>query len=390
MAGTVRKRIWKTGKGIEKAAWVVDYFDQNGRRRRKTFPTKRAADAWLTDTRTDIKNGIHVPDRDSITIEQAARLWLERRELRGVERGSLRVYEQHVRLYIVPLIGARRLSQLASPVIEAFCDRLLRQTSKNRAKDVLASLKMILNDMQRRGFVGHNAALPVKIEDNERDDRPVEVGIDVPSKEEVRAIVRHATETRRRARLVTAIFTGLRASEMRALCWPDLDFGRQALTVRRRADWWGTIGRPKSKHGYRDIPMTPLLVNTLKEWRLTCPRHQKDGLDLVFPNREGGVLSHMGLQHSFDDVQLAAGVVDFADGTPRPKYGLHALRHFFASWGIEQGFSPKRLQALLGHGSIKMTFDIYGHLFPSEEDDHARFAAGERALLNPARPLARG
>jgi len=66
----------------------------------------------------------------------------------------------------------------------------------------------------------------------------------------------------------------------------------------------------------------------------------------------------------------------------RPKYGIHALRHFCASWLIEQGFSPKRLQALLGHSSIQMTFDRYGHLFPSLEDDHAKFAAGELALVN--------
>ena len=65
----------------------------------------------------------------------------------------------------------------------------------------------------------------------------------------------------------------------------------------------------------------------------------------------------------------------------RAKYGLHALRHFFASWAIERNFSPKRLQALLGHSSIQMTFDTYGHLFPSLEDDHAKFAAGELALV---------
>ena len=64
-----------------------------------------------------------------------------------------------------------------------------------------------------------------------------------------------------------------------------------------------------------------------------------------------------------------------------PRYGLHALRHFFASWLIEQGFSPKKLQCLLGHSSIAMTFDTYGHLFPSPEDDQAKFAAGELALL---------
>jgi integrase len=328
MAGTIRKRTWVTRKGETKSAWLADYYDQNGERHRKSFATKKAADDWLVDTSSEIKSGVHVPDSQSITLKQACRLWLERRELRGVERGSLRVYEQHTRLYIEPLIGARRLSQLPSPVIEAFCDKLLRQTSKNRAKDVLASLRMILNDMQRRGFVGHNAALPVKIEDNERDDRPVAVGVDLPSKAEVQTLLRSTVELKPRARLVTAIFTGLRASELRALTWPDIDFDRRILTVHRRADWWGTIGKPKSKHGYRDIPMTPLLVNTLQEWQRVCPRFPEAALDLVFPNPEGGVLSHMGLQHAFEGAQSAAAVLD-AEG--KPKYGLHALRHFFAS-----------------------------------------------------------
>jgi hypothetical protein len=53
----------------------------------------------------------------------------------------------------------------------------------------------------------------------------------------------------------------------------------------------------------------------------------------------------------------------------------HAVRHFAASVWIEAGFSPKRLQALLGHSSIQMTFDRYGHLFPSVEDDHGKLPA---------------
>jgi integrase len=67
---------------------------------------------------------------------------------------------------------------------------------------------------------------------------------------------------------------------------------------------------------------------------------------------------------------------------------LHSLRHFFASWAIEQSFTPKRLQALLGHSSIQMTFDVYGHLFPSLEDDHAKFALGELLITAVRAPEA--
>jgi integrase len=70
------------------------------------------------------------------------------------------------------------------------------------------------------------------------------------------------------------------------------------------------------------------------------------------------------------------------------KYGLHPLRNFFASSAIEQGFSPKRLQALLGHSSIGMTYDVYGHLFPSLEDDHAKFAVGEADILAAGKAVA--
>jgi integrase len=54
-----------------------------------------------------------------------------------------------------------------------------------------------------------------------------------------------------------------------------------------------------------------------------------------------------------------------------PKYGLHALRHAAASLFIEQGFSAKRVQVLMGHSTIQVTFDIYGHLFPSHDGDRA-------------------
>jgi integrase len=91
----------------------------------------------------------------------------------------------------------------------------------------------------------------------------------------------------------------------------------------------------------------------------------------------GRVLSHSAVWRSFQDAQVLAGIVD-EEG--RGKYRFHALRHFFASAGIAAGFQPKRLQALLGHSSIQMTFDVYGHLLPDPEDDRTRMAAIERLV----------
>jgi integrase len=98
----------------------------------------------------------------------------------------------------------------------------------------------------------------------------------------------------------------------------------------------------------------------------------------VFPTSTGNVQHHSNLAaRGFAPLQRALGLVDERN---RPRYGLHSLRHFFASWAIEMGFPPKRLQALLGHSSIAMTFDTYGHLFPNLADDHAKFAAGEAGI----------
>jgi integrase len=68
----------------------------------------------------------------------------------------------------------------------------------------------------------------------------------------------------------------------------------------------------------------------------------------------------------------------------RPAHGFHSLRHFYASLLIESSFTPKRIQTLLGHSSIQMTFDTYGHLFKNPDDDLGRLAELEERLLRPA------
>ncbi len=218
-----------------------------------------------------------------------------------------------------------------------------------------------------------------------RHKRKIKVGVDLPTKDEARDILA-TVEGRWRPLLVTAIFTGLRASELRGLTWGHVKFEDREIQVRQRADRYNQIGSPKSHAGERDVPMSPMVVNALKEWKLACP---KGDLDLVFPNGAGNIegLSNI-YRRGFGALQKKCGMVadtgrEDRDGNPimRPKYGMHALRHFCASWLIEQGFPPKRLQSILGHESMQMTFDTYGHLFPNPDDDHAKLAAGELSLV---------
>ena len=97
------------------------------------------------------------------------------------------------------------------------------------------------------------------------------VGRGIPSKEEVQPILANA-EGRWRPLFVTAIFTGMRASELRGLTWDNVDFERKVIAVRQRANLWGEIAAPKLAAGEREIPMSPMVVNALREWRLACPK----------------------------------------------------------------------------------------------------------------------
>jgi integrase len=128
--------------------------------------------------------------------------------------------------------------------------------------------------------VAQNVALAVKITTSKRDKKKPKVGVDIPTPDEIRAIV-HAAPGRIRLLLVTVIFSGLRSSELRGLSWEDVDLDKGELHVRRRADRYKKIGRPKSEAGDRTIPIGPVVVNTLREHRLSCPKSE---LDLVFPN----------------------------------------------------------------------------------------------------------
>jgi integrase len=366
--------------GEEKAAWVADYFDQHRKRHLKTFATKKAAQAWLVETQGEVLRGIHTPERASINVYEAAQLWLKRGMVEGLEKGTLKGYGALVRLHIGPSkIGNVKLALLSTPMIEDWRDQLVAKLSRRLARKVLGTLKSILSEAQRRGLVAQNVAWPVRVDAKKRDQKKIEVGRDISGKPDVRKILTALNDNRwarHRASIVTAAFTGMRASELRGLPWSALDLGKKTITVRQRADEWGTIAMPKSHAGQREIPMSPNVFNTLKEWKLACP---KSDLDLVFPNTMGKVQALSNIAHRVcRPLQRQAGLVD---DNCEPLFNFHALRHFAASWMIELGFSPKRLQALLGHSSVQMTFDRYGHLFPSTEDDHERFARGEIGLV---------
>jgi len=394
---SVRKRKWTTAKGEAKEAWQADYVDGEGKRQRQSFDKKKDADAFLLKAMSEVRDGVHVPDSETITVSAAGNLWLKSGTSDGLERTTLDQRRQHLTLHIVPFIGNTKLNKLTVPSIRAFQDTL-RENGRSAAmiKRSTVSLGSILADSQLRG---HSVRNPVhemsrakssrtKIE--KRQQKRLEIGVDIPTTAEIKALIA-AAEGRWRPLIITAVFTGLRASELRGLRWADVDLASAMLHVRQRADRYHAIGMPKTDAGQRKVPLTPMTVNTLREWKLACP---KGDLDLVFPTGSGKVEGHSNMvNRGLIPTMIAGGVAtvtgrdDEGKPTVAAKYtGLHALRHWFASWCINRRseggleLSPKQVQERMGHSNIAVTLDTYSHLFPTQ-DEQSALAAAERSMF---------
>lgn len=412
---SVRKRTWTTGKGEAREAWVVDYVDQQGARHIETFDRKKDADAYEATVRVDVRKGVHTAPSKSPTVEEAARKWIAAKTPEW-ERTTRDTYQSHVDLHIVPYLGRTKLAQLTVPMAREFQDNLrtgapapgdnaVNPRSDAMTRKIMTTFGAILADAQERGDVAQNVVYSLRKGRRRGQERQAEkrakgklkIGVDIPLPDEVRAVL-GAAQGRWRPLLFTAIFTGLRASELRGLRWQDVDLKKATVHVAQRADRHGDMGAPKSEAGERTVPMPPSLVSVLREWKLACPKGE---LGLVFPNGQGNPERRENIvRRGLEPTMLRAGVsVRAVDGKGKPqnddngkpitlpKYtGMHALRHFYASWCINRKVDgglelpPKVVQHRLGHASITITMDTYGHLFPSA-DDGAELAEAERALL---------
>ena len=372
---SVRKRTWTTSKGEERTAWIAQYLDADGVDRIKTFKTKGEAKDWSATTHSDIKRGTHVVDSKSMIVNEAAEIWIKAvaagRKGRGpAEASTLRQCRYHVDNYIGPDLGRLKLSRLTKARVIEFSDALVGRISRSLAKKVLGSLKSILGEAVHREKLAVNPAAGIQIGTGGRHKKEV----NIPSKADVKAILAKLDELaknskawrRWRAILATAIHTGMRASEIRGLPWSSVDLKTGKISVMQRADENGVIGAVKSKSAKRDISIPASLVQILREWKMECPAG-----DLAFANGNGNPESLPNIfNRAWVPVQKAA--------LRKAKYNFHGLRHFRASLLIADGANPKDIQTEMGHASIGITYDLYGHLFQDDEADKRRSERAER------------
>ncbi|MEH6716516.1 tyrosine-type recombinase/integrase [Parasphingorhabdus flavimaris] len=376
---SIRKRAWDRPDGTVRSAWQVDYRDQSGKRRSKQFSRKKDAETWSVTALAEVQTGVHTADSQSITVARAADMYLD--SIRALDREitTIAAYEQHIRIHILPKCGAVKLSQLTAPGVKRYLDDWLRSLSRAMATRIWRTFKAIINEAQVSGYVAQNVALSVRPSRAKRENGKVLP----PPKDDLRALLA-AAETSNdimgRAIVELAIFTGMRASELRGLAWHSVDLSKQQLHIRQRADAKGCIGLPKTEAGQRTIPLPKRVVMLLTEWKIACPPQSEQ---LVFPSVTGKALSHpVMMKKHVGAIQLTAGLVQSKDHA-KPRYSLHPFRHATASMWIEQGLNPKRVQYLMGHSSIQVTFDTYGHLFEHTGRDAADADAIERALFAP-------
>ena len=159
----------------------------------------------------------------------------------------------------------------------------------------------------------------------------------------------------------TAVYTGMRAGELAALRWADINFDRRLITVQR------SFNNPTKSGDVRHVPILDVLLPILKAWKL-----ESGGKGLAFPNAAGEMWDQRGrvFAEFFRRVLTRSGL--------GPKYiNFHALRHTFASHWVMNGGDLFRLQKILGHHDATMT-QRYAHLSPAAyESDWGRFGTPE-------------
>lgn len=406
---SVRKRKWQPARGKSKEAWIVDYKDLNGVRRQETFQLKKKADERLDQVKQELRTGVHVAEADTITVKVAGANWLADCEQNGLERSTREGYRAHRDLHIDPYIGELLLTKLNIPTIRNWQKRLYDEgRSADLIKRVTVDLGAILAVAQDGGFVARNVVYEMnsrvrakKKTIAKRRKKKLGYGVDIPTHDEIRLILDH-TDPEHMPMMITLVFTGMRSSELRGLIWSMVDFANHTITVSKRVDRYGVMGFTKSQDGQRIIPVPPIVINVLREWKLKCP---KGPHDLVFPNGAGNLENHANvIKRILKPAQMAAGLTALRqqldkgkkpvfdeNGEPvmelQVKYtGLHAFRHFFASWCINRKSAgglelpPPDVQYRMGHSSIQQTCDTYGHLFPAKDETES-LAEGARNLL---------
>jgi integrase len=330
----------------------------------KTFRTKREAEAWLVAQQASVLTGSHIaPSEGERRFRDVYDVWRVTR-WPGLEPKTTARYGQVWRTYLEPEFGGRKLNTITRELVRRYFATLVQDgKAPGTIRKVHAVLSAILSEAVELGYLKVNPAAGVR-----GLPRAPHREMLFLSAEEVRALAEGITPYYR-VLIYMAAYTGLRASELTGLRWRNVDLLHGKLTVEEALKEIGGelhFGPPKN-HERRTITLSKSLCTMLEERGVGAPDA------LVFPGPQGGPMRHS-LFYRRHFRPAVTGYTD-KDGVKHPgvlpaaKAGLrfHDLRHTCAALSIAQDAHPKLIQARLGHSSITITLDRYGHLFPSVE-----------------------
>lgn len=360
--------VEETAHGTHRARWR----EQDGTQRARTFKRKSDAERFLRDTLTDLGRGVYTqPGASAMLVKAWATEWLN--NAHNLTRGGQDTYRRDLNRYILPALGDVQLRRLSPDKIDTFlAGEDLAPSSVNRHYRTIRRMCQVAVE---RGKLATNPC------DKVRPPRAEPAEMRFLTVDQLAAL--HDTiSPRYRAWVNVAGWCGLRWSETVGLQQQRIHIGiiEVADQLIRRSDGWSRES-PKSTAGRRRITLpsflTDELTTHLEQWSTPGP----DGL--VFPNQLGAPMGHSSFQGSVFKPALRRAGLD-------TKIRIHDLRHTAVALAVASGAHPKAIQVRMGHASIKVTLDRYGHLFPEHDqavaDGLERLANGHPRSPGPEPP----
>ncbi len=335
------------------------WSSRDGGRITKTFPTLAAAKSWRHDAAVALRRGT-LRAAASPTLRAAAEEWLESAQAGLVRNRSgdtykpsaLRGYEQALRTRVLPVLGGQRLNEVRRSDVQRLVNRMMAEgLGPSTIRNALMPLRAVYRHALTLDEVAVNPTTGVHLPAvRGRRER-------IASPPEAAQLLATLPESDR-AIWATAMYAGLRSGELQALTDELVDLDRNVIEV--RWSWDPKAGRvaPKSRAGERTVPVPAALRRHLLAHRLA--RGRRSGL--FFGRPDGRPFSNQATTQRGDRVWKAAKLEPI---------GLHDCRHTFASLMIAAGVNAKALSTFMGHASITITLDRYGHLFPGSEEEAA-------------------
>lgn len=322
----------------------------------RTFPTLAAAKLWREDARVDLRRkSISAPA--ATTVRDAAEAWIvgaragtiRNRSGETYKPSAIRTYVHALNESVLPELGGMKLSELTLPRVQAFVDGLVDGgMNGGTVRNALIPLRVICRRALVRGEIAINPTLGLELlAQRGRRDR-------IASPRETATLLAALPQADRPV-WAAAMYAGLRAGELQALRWEDVDLDRGLLRVRRSWDQYEGLIAPKSRAGVRAVPILARLRVQLAEHRELLP-----ATGFVFGREPERPCDRSVLLNRATRIWKAADLKPIS---------LHECRHTFASLMIAAGVNLKALQVFMGHASITVTLDLYGHLMPGSETE---------------------